>query len=294
MTSVQIIDTFPAFLTYWSQVKDKSLDDQLESWATEYMSSWPDLLAKQLDDYSLQKQDWRQIGRKKIFLYLPNRLPAMELAHQNLLELCEPVYLKVQQAFSFESDITFVIYIGIGCGAGWATTFRDVPAVLFGLENIAECGWSEAKAITGLVAHELGHLVHFYWRAERGKLIGAGPWWQLYEEGFAQRCESSILGSIPWHQVVTGKTDDWLSWCQSHKRWLASEFLRRVDVGEPTVSFFSSWFDIQGRSETGYFLGCEAIKELERQFTLTEIALVDDAEAYFRPVLQQVIQKEGG
>jgi len=58
------------------------------------------------------------------------------------------------------------------------------------VENIAECGWSDAGAIRGLVAHELGHIIHYHWRAPKKKLPGEGAWWQLYEEGFAQRCET--------------------------------------------------------------------------------------------------------
>ncbi len=148
-------------MSYWSQVKDRSIEDQLDAWETEYMALWPDLLDKQLDDYSSQNAEWRQIAREKVFPYLAKRLPAMQQAHQTLLELCEPIYSRVKQVFAFESDVILVIYVGIGCGAGWATTFRNTPAVLFGLENIAESGWDESEAITGLVAHELGHLVHY-------------------------------------------------------------------------------------------------------------------------------------
>jgi hypothetical protein len=294
MPDVQIIDTFTAFLSYWSQVKDKSLDDQVDDWATKYMSSWPDLMAKQLDDYSAQNLDWRQIAREKVFPHLAERLSAMQQAHQNLIELCVPIYSKIQQAFAFESNVLFVFYVGIGCGAGWATTFRSTPAVLFGLENIAESGWNESEAITGLVAHELGHLVHYFWRAQHGKSIDSGSWWQLYEEGFAQRCEIVILGSNPWHQANGGKDKDWLSWCQSHKRWLASKFLRTVDVGESVSPFFGSWLEIGGKSETGYYLGYEVVKELEKQFSLKEIALLENVEAYFKPVLKHMLQEQGG
>ena len=294
MPNVQIIDTFNAFLSYWSRVKDKPIDDQVDNWATKYMSSWPDLMAKQLDDYSTQNLDWRQIARERVFPHFTERLSDMQQAHQNLIELCVPIYSKIQQAFEFESNVLLVIYVGIGCGAGWATTFRNTPAVLFGLENIAESGWNESEAITGLVAHELGHLVHYSWRAQHGKPIDSGSWWQLYEEGFAQRCESIVLEPTPWHQTSNGKNKEWLNWCQSHKSWLASEFLRTVDVGESVSPFFGSWFKIGGKSETGYFLGCEAIKEVEKQFNLKEIALLEDVEAYFKPVLKQMLLNQGG
>ncbi|MCX6038339.1 MAG: hypothetical protein NTW99_10695, partial [Chloroflexi bacterium] len=72
------IDTFPAFLTYWAKFQGKLLDDQIEGWATEYMSLWPDLLVRQVEDYASQNLDWRQIAREKVFPYLNERLPAMQ------------------------------------------------------------------------------------------------------------------------------------------------------------------------------------------------------------------------
>ncbi len=287
------IDTFPAFLTYWAKVQGKPLDDQIEGWATEYMSLWPDLLVRQVEDYASQNLDWRQIAREKVFPYLTERLPAMQQAHQNLLELCEPIYSKAQQVLALDSKAIFVIYVGIGCGAGWVTLFRGSPAILFGLENIAECGWSDPETITGLVAHEIGHLVHHYWRAQHGKPINSGPWWQLYEEGFAQHCGSLILDSDIWHQASGGNDDNWLDWCKSHKGWLAAEFVRTVGAGKPVSPFFGSWLEICGKSETGYFLGYEVIKGLEKHFNLKEIALLDNTEVYLRPILEQMIERGG-
>ncbi len=292
MSTCEFVDTFPAFLTYWAKVQDKPLSDQIESWATEYMALWPELLDKQIEDYSAQNLNWREIACEKVFPYLDERLPAMHEAHQNLLELAEPLYSRAQQALAFESKAIFVIYVGIGCGAGWATTFRGSPAILFGLENIAECGWSDQEAITGLVAHEIGHLVHHHWRAQHRKAMESGPWWQLYEEGFAQYCEKLIVGSDTWHQA-NSDSDDWLEWCQSRKGWLAAEFTRTVDAGKPVSAFFGSWLEIRGKSETGYFLGCEAINELEKRFSLKEIALLENVEIHLRPVLEQMMENGG-
>jgi hypothetical protein len=60
MSKCEVIDAFPAFLTYWRTVQGQPLDDQIEAWATEYLSPWPELLAKQVDDYASQSVDWRQ------------------------------------------------------------------------------------------------------------------------------------------------------------------------------------------------------------------------------------------
>jgi hypothetical protein len=290
MSTTQIIDTFAEFTNYWSLVKEKSTEYQVDAWASDYLSSWPELVAKQVENYREVNLDWRQIACEKVFPFIADRLPAIQQAHNNLLELCEPVYSKVQQSIGFEEDVIFIIYIGIGCGAGWATKYHGTPAILFGLENIAESGWSEADAIKGLIAHEIGHLVHNNWRIQSGKPLGSGSWWQLYEEGFAQYFEGMNLGSNPWRQEKNRNDNNWLSWCKTNKNWLATEFIRMIDSGEPTTSYFGSWFDICGRSETGYFLGYEVIKKLEERYNLKEIALFENIEEIIRPALRKMMQ----
>jgi hypothetical protein len=156
---------------------------------------------------------------------------------------------------------------------------------LFGLENIAESGWSGREAITSLAAHEIGHLAHRHWRQQYGKPVGSGPWWQLYEEGFAQYCQSLILPSTTWHQASGGQLD-WLAWCRERQPWLAAKFLQVVDAGEPVAPFFGSWYEICGRSETGYFLGCELAAALASDLTLLELALLEEVDILLRPVLE--------
>jgi hypothetical protein len=285
---LEIIDTFPAFLKYWEKANGQSLGEQIKGWENIYLAPWPELLAKQLDNYAADKLDWHQIAREKVFPYLTKRMPAMREAHKNLLEFSASLYARTQQVFNFNSDIVVVIYVGIGCGAGWATSYNDTPAILFGLENIAECDWSNVSDIQGLFAHEAGHLVHQHWRAQNNKPSSSGPWWQLYEEGFAQRCEDKIGSDYSWHQAGSEMDSEWLSWCRNHKNWLAAEFLKTVDENKTIAPFFGSWFNIHGKIETGYFLGHEVIKELEKSFSLKEIALLDDYETLFRQTLQQM------
>jgi hypothetical protein len=240
------------------------------------MAQWPELLEKQLESYASEGVDWRRIARERVFPFLKDRLPAMKTAHENLLGACEGIYSTAQERLGFRFDVVFVIYVGIGCGAGWGTQFEGSPAVLFGLENIAECGWSELPSIKGLAAHEIGHLVHDQWRRRNGRAARSGPWWQLYREGFAQRCEHVILGKPSWHVKSGICSEDWLSWCQKHESWLAAEYLRRVDQGESVRAFFGSWFELQGRKQCGYFLGHELIKRLGASMSLKELALLDD------------------
>ncbi len=286
MKSFEIIDTFPAFQTYWMKARRKPVDEQIELWAKEYMAAWPELLEKQIGDYSEQNLDWKQIGRERIFPDLGDRLPAMRKARRNLLRLGPLVCARAGQVLGLHANPYLVIYVGIGCGAGWVTAFRDRYSILFGLENIAECGWSDPGSLTGLISHEMGHVVHYQLRAQHNRSFGSDAWWQLYTEGFAQECEARINASA--HQET--QDSDWLIWCRENRSRLAADFIRAADEEQPVNMFFGSWFEIEGHSETGYFLGHEVINALGSAMSFREIALLDDFEARAREILERMKQ----
>jgi len=287
MSAVQIIDTFPAYLSFWSEVANREIDHQIEQWYSEYMVIWPELRQKQIDDYADQDIQWFQIAKEMVLPYLNDRLPAMKEAHAGLVESCSSLLDLAQERVEFDADLLFVIYVGLGNGAGWVTAYAGKPAILFGLENIAECQYETQPTLSGLIAHELGHISHFHWRAENGLTNGAGPWWQLYTEGFAQRCEHEILDQDLWHMKATRSDKNWLSWCKENKAFLAREYLHAIGEGKPVNSFFGSWYDIHNRKETGYYLGHEIIKELQKNIPFNQIALIDKPDFGMRLVLEQ-------
>ncbi len=275
MASIQIIDTFPQFLAIWPSLSHLATEEIIDGWDKEYISKWSDLRQLQIDDYTGDGFDWRQIARDKVFPYLHERMPAMLEAHDSLLDNCAGLFHKAQARLNFETDVIIVIYVGIGCGAGWVTTFRNNHAILFGLENIAECGYQSPPIINGLVAHEIGHVAHFHLRSKNNCANGTGPWWQLYSEGFAQRCEHITLGCDLWHMKVANQGQEWLTWCRRNKARLAATYLERINSGEPVNDFFGSWYDIDGYSQTGYFLGHEVIAEMNAELPLAKLALLE-------------------
>jgi hypothetical protein len=256
------------------------------------MAKWPELLEKQINDYASQQVDWRQIASERIFPFINARLVAMREAKKNITATFITIYNQAFEKLGFEQDLVCVIYVGIGCGAGWVTTYENKPAILFGLENIAECHWSDIHSITGLIAHEIGHVIQATWRAQGGKPDEDGAWWQLFTEGFAQRCEHLILEEETWHEA--GNSDDnWVSWCYDKKAYLAFEFLRYVAEGKDIRPFFGSWYDIDGHSQCGYFLGHEAIKDLQSKgMSIREIGTLDHPERHLREILQHYAKAE--
>lgn len=270
-TMWEIVDTFDEFLRYWDSACSEDLVHQVERWRSSYMAAYPELLQKQIDSYEGYNLDWREVAREKVFPRLAEYLPLMREGRKNLLKVCGSVYEKGAEGLQFDFDVTFVIYVGVGCGAGWATQYAGRPACLFGLENIAECRWHTQELLEGLTAHELGHLAHVTWRNERERFVEflKDRLFLLYEEGFGQRCEHLILERESWHQA---QDEQWLTWCRQHHAWLAKEYLRRVDADVPVNDFFGSWLDIQGKRQTGYFLGHELTRWLEQHHGMREIA----------------------
>ena len=284
-----IIDTYPSFREYWERVKARSIDEQIKAWETDYMSRYPQLFKLQVEGYEDMGVDWRKIAREKVFPKLPSLLPFIEEAWRNLREVVPRAFSKFNGFWEREFNVVFVLYVGIGCGAGWATEYCERYAVLLGLENIAELGWHKARELEGLVLHELSHIAHMALRRVSPKefeALEASPFFLLYSEGFATRCEHLILGREDWR---IASDSSWLEWCRENIVFLASEYLRRVERGEPINDFYGSWLNIKGRSQTGYYLGHEFIKSLEEDMDLEEIATmsVKEVESRVKAFLEQ-------
>jgi hypothetical protein len=286
MPACRIVDAFPGFQELWPSIRHKTPHEQIAAWEAATAARWPELLAMLKACYEEDGEDWRQIAHEVVFPHLNERVPGMAEAHAHLVTLCEPVYIRAQRRLGLKSDLVAVIYVGIGCGAGWATTYEGMPAILFGLENAAEEGWTGPEVLTGLIAHEIGHVAHFYWREQRAVPAGTGPWWQLYTEGFAQRCEHVILEHDSWH--MARRAEGWLDWCRANEGWLATKFLRVADGGESVRPFFGSWYELRGWKQTGYYLGQRVIERLEASMDLRDIALLEEIAPLLRNELESL------
>jgi len=271
-----LLDTWPAWQQVWARVADAPLEAQIDAWAGEYMALYPALFDKQVADYASVGMDWRTVAQERVFPPMAERTPRMATAHDVILRGHHAVAARFGEHLRVDFTCRFVVYVGLECGAGWATTYEATPACLLGLEAIANLSWHTEEHIQGLIAHELGHLAHMVWRERAGvsnlKESEAHPLFLLYSEGFAQRAEHVTLGRDAWHMCDERNT--WLAWCRAREGWLAGEFLRRVDAGEDVRDFFGSWFAIEGHSQAGYYLGHQVVRAFESQEpTLPAIAM---------------------
>ena len=265
----EVVDMFSDFESCWEEMRNKDAEGRLEVWLKKYMSKYPELLRLQVECY--EGANWRSIAVERVFSRIEELMPAIAVAHRNSLRATREAYYLVSEFWGGAFDVVFVIYVGIGCGAGWATEYGGKYAVLLGLEMIAELGWQSLKKLRGLAVHELSHVVHMALRGLSPRDFEAlekDPYFLLYSEGFATRCEHIILGEM-WR---IAPDPSWVKWCRDNLSLLASEYLSRASKGEPVNDFYGSWLSIKGRSQTGYFLGHEFIRNLESEMGIREIA----------------------
>jgi len=277
MPQLQVLDTFPAFERFWREVRNQPFEVQIDCWEHDYMARWPELLAKLKRNYSEEGLDWKRIARTRVFPHLAERLPRMRALRRNLLRTLPDAWSRTRRALGVNFPVQFVIYVGIGVGAGWATRYHGRPACLFGLENAAEISSGKKGGTSGAVSHEVAHLAQDEWR-RRAALEGLaefrGAYLQLYEEGFATECERRVEDPRSF-RLRTGRAD-WLPGCSSHRAWLAAKFLRDVKARRSVRPFFGSWYNIRGQIECGYYLGQEMVREWTETASLREVAVLPE------------------
>ncbi|MCP4599296.1 MAG: hypothetical protein GY847_01955 [Proteobacteria bacterium] len=81
-----------------------------------------------------------------------------------------------------------------------------------------------------------------------------------------------------------------MSWCQENRDWLAREFLSATDETESVRRFFGSWYEIEGKSQSGYYLGCKVVERLQREMGLKEIALMGNWSEKMREGVEEMAQ----
>lgn len=261
MTEINLIDTFTGFSNVWKAVADRDVETQLNAWQEYYSKKYPFIYDLIVNDYEADKADWRTIARDRIFPLIGKKFDEIILAHA----VAEDTILEVQELVSDmikdKMRPIYIIIIGLGNGAGWAAALHDKPAVIIGLENVVDLGWHTKDAMKGLILHEVGHIYQRMARLDNMQTQGTGPFWRLYEEGFAQYFEYNILGSKKAHQSTGQK--GWEKWCSKNLKYLARRFLSDIGSQKGTRNFFASWYNIDGWKETGYFLGEYIMEKLK-------------------------------
>jgi len=158
----------------------------------------------------------------------------LENAHNSFVKATSELGERVKTVGGIDSSVDIVLYLGLCCGAGWATTLEGRHVVLIGIEKIVELGWYDLDKMSALIYHELGHIWHYVIGGISDKDLTT-PIMQMYSEGIAMHFQQLIIGDPEcYHQ----DKDGWLEWCYANKTDLNIEFLRRLEAGENVQDFF--------------------------------------------------------
>lgn len=194
----------------------------------------------------------------------------MHITNESFIRVTNQLSNNISRLFDKEIELDIILYLGLCNGAGWATSLDNKNVILLGIEKIIELNWYDEKSMRGLIFHEIGHI----WHNTYGKMLpyaasNERQIQQLYQEGVAMVCEQILSrDDMHFHQDENG----WLAWCQKHEKELKKEYLNRIHALQSTQDFFGDWCKFQGYSDTGYYLGCQFIKYLEKKYKLVQIA----------------------
>ena len=266
-----LVDTFPEFKKYFQNNLDKSIEEKIIIWKEKYISQYPELKQKCINEYEKNDYKWKEIARKMVFNRTAKDFPKMNIAYNNIKEILS----QIESNIEINLDIVNVIYCGLGNGAGWVTKYKNKAAVLYGIEKIAELNWHKKEKLEALIAHELCHVIHF---EIRGKDFLSDSFeknnyykgiWRLYEEGFAQYFQHALLD-----KKVYSRGKKWIDDCHKNENKLKKIYLKKLH-NEGVNDFFGDWFNVLGISDVGYYLGEKYISKLNKDYSMEEIAKLD-------------------
>jgi len=272
---IKLLDTFDSLKDFFELYHTKDIDDKLKGWLY-YIDNYPELKMKCQSDYENLGLSWKDVAIESSLPLLDIYFDRMIKAHRNIINIVPILTEKIKTIFSITEDIYIVIYYGIGNAAGWATKYNNKPAILLGIEKIAELGWESYESIMGLIYHEMCHIVHGIIRGiDDIGIEYSNPddkaIWRLYIEGFAQFYEQQLVGREYYHQDSNG----WLLWCETNHKYLCEKYLHCILNDIPTKEFYGDWHNVDGYIDVGYYLGCEFIKHIQSRFDINKIACLE-------------------
>lgn len=261
----EIIDVFENFKhDYHTRLTPESL---FHTWFSA-MSVAPTLRDLCIQDYLSAGEDWVQIAHQTVFTRTHQDYVRMRRIHERLKALIPELHATLHAFYPFPKTIKWVLYHGLGNGAGWSTTYQGAPAILCGIDKIAALDWSSDEELLRLCAHEYAHVVHAHLR---GPLLPPHtpehhPVLRLYVEGFASYYET-FIAALPdrltrWEKQCALIFDDL-------KRMYAQAL-----VSNPAMcaKFFGDWTLIYELPDTGYYLGKQWVKALAQTYDFDTLA----------------------
>ena len=137
---------------------------------------------------------------------------------------------------------------------------------------------ADESAMQALIFHEIGHI----WHKPTGISIP-----RLGQRG-ENHWLSSIKRDLPWSaNIFYAKMTDTIikiktagSIGKENEAEIKREYLRTRRQKYQHAGFLRDWCSYKNHSDVGYYLGCEFVKHLQRQYSLVDIASLNVNQLY--------------
>jgi hypothetical protein len=238
----------------------------LNYWLT-YMNQYPNLKTYCQEDYQDQ---WKDIALEKVFNYDQKDFLRMKKAQDILLSTIHSFDHKAKLFFGVDTlpIIDWIIYHGLGNGAGGYTNINGKKTIVFGLEKIVELGWDSQIKLEDLLVHEYSHYFHEHIREQSLETpldFYHQYIFRLYVEGLATYAEKMMHGrevSMP----------DWYDNCLKKEQKLKQTFINHLmNHNKDIQHMYGDWYPVLGEIETAYFLGMQMIKLWHKEVSIKTI-----------------------
>ena len=277
------LDFFDHFAIIYESLEDKSPENIFKMWNEFYSNNKEEIKNFCLCDY--EDEDVFSLFKEHLYPVFKNEWQEFYKAHKSLKTYGEEIKTWFKKKYEIDEDIYFIYFVGIGSGAGAIGKYKNKHAIYFGIEQITKLKWYEKEKMISLIIHELGHIFHFIKREEKnlkydypdGDFI-----WRLYAEGFAERFKQNYKKSDCYIERFGGER---IKWFEKNFSKLCVLYYEYMIQGKKEYDFYGDWYNIEGYSESAYYMGTKFIIFIEEKYNLdlTEITYLtkEDMEKYF-------------
>jgi len=289
--TVHIENICPDFFAFWEQAQGRDRVEQKELWRTLYEDRHRAVFDVYYSLYGSPSQLDAALDR---FGHAAPRMQAMMPVVEQSIGRIAP---QCQQLFAVpHSDPRYLIMIGLFCSHAWATPLRGQPTSFLALEHV-----HDSRHLDITIAHEAGHSLHRHCTSFTGDATTRTVGQTLFTEGLAVLTSTIVAPGATDAAYLHAIDDTWVAACERQWDVLRRGLLRdqeRLAWVKPTPYFLADE-TVLGEDVTvvcgGYFVGYRAVRSLNRQYTIAEMARwpLERAVTEVCNVLEQMTEYQG-
>lgn len=263
-----LIDLFDDFAIRFESVKEKTPENVFKLWTDFYSNKKEDIKEICLNDYTDSPNHPFEVFTEHVYPLLIENWNEFIITHKNFKSLYKEIKQWFNLKYSIDEDFYFIFLVDLGNGAGWVTKYKNKHCIFLGAVNIVDLKWYDKEKFSSLILHEMAHVYHFISREKKGLKYDYDDGdfiWRLYAEGVAERFKQYFKKSDCYIERFDSKRVNWFNKNFSKLCILYYEYMIK---NKKEYDFYGNWNDIEGYSESGYYIAPEFIKFIEKKYEL--------------------------